>query len=157
MQTFKLVTEFQTLTRRSFPLTDPTLLRPQTSANPILMGEWLELDTAYKMARGASVADPALVPSFPYFAEEGQYEVQAIDKGPFLFLGSFEADTKVFADAAISTVGQLLYVADVDVGGLTKRGLIGDGAPPTGAVPIGYVTRLPADNKGWLRFIRSLA
>lgn len=148
--TFKLVSEFQTLARRSFGLADPTILRPATSANPLIMGEWLDLTTAYKMQRGAGDLS---VPAFPYFAEEGRYEVQAIEKGPFLFMGSFEADTMVFDSADISTVGQRLFVGDVTVSALTRKGLKGLAAPTT-EVSIGFVTRLPANNGGWLRFIR---
>jgi hypothetical protein len=148
--TFRLVSEFQTLHRRPFALADPTILRPATSANPLIMGEWLDLTTAYKMQRGTGDLS---VPSWPYFAEEGRYEVQAIDKGPFLYMGSFEAETMVFDGAAISAVGQRLYVGDVTYASLTRKGLKGI-ATPTTEVSIGFVTRLPADNGGWLRFIR---
>jgi len=148
--TFKLVSEFQTIARRSFGLDDPSILRPATSANPLIMGEWLDLTTAYKMQRGVGSLS---VPAFPYFAEEGRYEVQAIDKGPFLYMGSFEADTMVFDGALITTVGQRIFVGDVTVSSLTRKGLIGIAAPTTEVSPA-FVTRLPANNGGWLRFIR---
>jgi hypothetical protein len=149
--TFRLVSEFQTLHRRPFELDDPTLLRPATSANPLIMGEWLNLTDNYKMERGA---DDLSVPSWPYFAEEGRYEVQAIDKGPFLYMGGFEADTMVFDGTAITAVGQPLFVGNVTVSSLTRKGLKGIAAPTT-EVAIGFVTRLPANNNGWLRFIRN--
>ena len=151
--TFRLVSEFQTLSRRSFPLADPTILRPATSANPLIMGEWLNLTTAYTMERGTGTLS---VPSYPYFAEEGRYEVQAIDKGPFLYMGPFEADTMVFDGTLIATVGQALYVGDVTIGSLTRKGLIGV-AGATTEVPVGFVTRLPANNNGWLRMLRNLS
>lgn len=152
METFRNVTEIQAINRRSFPLADPSLLRPQTSANPIIMGEWFGLNASYQMARGSGAQS---VPTFPYWAESGRYEVQAIEKGPFLFLGSFEADSKVFDGTAITAVGQMLYVDDVTIGSLTKQGLVGI-ASPTTEVAIGFVTRLPASNNGWLRFVRNL-
>lgn len=149
--TFKLTSEFQTLHRRSFTFADPSILRPATSANPLIMGEWLDLTSAYAMQRGAGDLS---VPSWPYYAEEGRYEVQAIEKGPFLYMGQFEADTMVFDGAAVSTIGQPLFVGDVTYGSLTRKGLKGIAAPTT-EVPIGFVTRLPASNNGWLRFIRN--
>jgi hypothetical protein len=143
---FKLTSEFQTIGRRPFELAAPSILNPNDS-NPIIDGEFLELNTAYKMARGA--VNPAAVPSFCYFAERGRYETQAIGKGPFLYLGWYEADTKVMLGTGIG-VGDALEVADVTIGGIIKRGLV---KATTGLV-IGYATRLPAYNNGWLRFIR---
>lgn len=148
---FKLVSEFQTLHRRSFELADPTILRPATSANPLVMGEFLDLTTAYKMQRGTGTLT---VPSWPYYAEEGRYEVQALNKGPFLYMGPFEADTMVFDGTLITAVGQPLFVGDVSYGALTRKGLLGVAVPST-EWPIGFVTRLPANNNGWLRFIRN--
>lgn len=150
--TFKLVSALQDLDRRSFGLADPTILRPATSVNPLVMGEWLDLTSGYTMQRGAGTLS---VPSWPYFAEEGRYEVQAIEKGPFLFMGQFEADSMVFDGTLISAIGQPLFVGDVTYGGIASRkGLVGV-ATPTTEVAIGFVTRLPANNNGWLRFIRN--
>ena len=101
VQNFKLVSEFQTIHRRPFELADPTILKP-TNANPLLDGEWCEHTAAYKMARGAGIA---AVPSFAYFAERGRYEVQAIQKGPFLYLGDYEADTLIM-DATSVKIGR---------------------------------------------------
>lgn len=146
VQNFKLVSEFQTIHRRPFELVTPALLDP-TNANPLLDGEYLELDqTTYKMQRGS--ATPSVVPTFCYFAERGRYEVQAIQKGPFLFLGAYEADTLIM-DATGLTVGAKLEVGNVTIGTVTKRGLK---LATTGLV-VGYVTRLPANNKNFLRFI----
>jgi len=146
VQNFKLVSEFQTIQRRPFELNDPTILNP-TAGNPLLDGEFLELNSSYKMLRGT--VNPAAVPSFAYFAERGRYEVQAIQKGPFLFLGPYEADTLIFDGTGITTVGQKLEVNDVTIGALTRRGL----KIFTSGVVVGYVTRLPANNKNFLRFI----
>lgn len=146
VQNFKLVSEFQTIQRRPFELAAPELLDP-TNVNPLLDGEFLELNSTYKMARGT--VNPALVPSFAYFAERGRYEVQAIQKGPFLFLGAYEADTLIFDPSGITTIGQKLEVNNVTIGPVTKRGL----KIYSSGLVVGYVTRLPGDNKNFLRFI----
>ena len=47
-----LISEVLPVQRRDFYLADPTLLNPNVS-NPILDGEWLALDSDYKLARGS--------------------------------------------------------------------------------------------------------
>lgn len=156
MQNFRLISEFQTIHRRSFEMADTDILKPVPPAPkvPLVDGEWLQLDTAYKMARGAG---QAAVPSFAYFAEQGRYETQAIGKGPILYMGAYEADTLIMDPAqgtAIATVGQPLIVDEITLGGLARRGLVGVVTPGTDLV-VGWVTRLPANNNGYLRFLRA--
>ena len=148
MQTFKLVSEFTTIQRRSKELVDPTILKP-TSANPLLNGEWLKLHaTLDKVQRGSGDAG-ADEPSWVWFADQGQYDVQAIGRGPLLWLGEFEADTKIFDGTGITTLGMPLMVGDVTIGSLTRRGL----KLRTGTNHIvGRVTKLPASNGNFLRF-----
>ena len=80
-------------------------------------------------------------------------------KVPLIFIGRFEADTRIFdaavalsGGAAITTVGQPLKVASITIGGKIVCGLVGavaaDGEPI-----VGRVTRLPANNGGKLRFV----
>jgi hypothetical protein len=160
-QFFRLVSEFQTINRRSFPFVDREVLNPN-GVRPLIHGEFLQLSsgsTKGKMFRGGddTVSTPgtpdneATIPSYCYFAEQGRYEVQAIDKGPFLYMHSFEADTKVMDGDGLS-IGSALTVWDIDAlgGSIVRRGL----AVRSSGYTIGYVTRLPADNNGWLRFIR---
>lgn len=147
MLLFELKSEFQTIQRRSFELAVPGLLNPN-NANPLVEGEFLILDGAYKMERGSGVG---AVPAWSYFAERGRYETQAIGKGPFLYGGFYEADTKVMDGTGLA-VGAPLTVGDVTVGALTKRGLLAVATPGTDFV-VGYVTRLPAANNNYLRFI----
>jgi len=145
VQNFKLVSEFQTIHRRPFELVDPTLFNP-TAALPLLDGEFLELDqTTYKMKRGT--ANPSAYPTYCYFAERGRYEVQAIQKGPFLFMGPYEADTLIFTGTSLA-VGSPLEVSDVSYGGGNRRGLV----LRTSGLIVGYVTRLPTYNNSFLRF-----
>ena len=74
---FELVTELQTLTRRDFPLANPALLQP-LNANPVVEGEFLELDANYKLARGSGEGISPL--AFPVHTERGRYDTQAIGK-----------------------------------------------------------------------------
>ena len=143
---FKLVSPFQNIDRRSFAFVDPTILDP-TSATALVEGEFLELDS-YKMKRGA--ADPGAVPAWAYFAEQGRYEVQAIKKGPFLYLGDYEADTLIMSATGLA-VGDRLEVSTVSINTINRRAL----QERTTGIGIGFVTRLPANNNGYLRFIKS--
>lgn len=143
---FKLVSEFITIGTRPFEFVDPAIVNP-VSATPLVMGEWLELE-GYKMKRGS--ATPAVGPSFAYFAEQGAYDVQGLGKGPFLYLHQYEADTLVM-DATDLAEGSPLEVATMTYGGIAgRRGLR---LKTTGFV-VGYVSRLPINNGGYLRFRR---
>jgi hypothetical protein len=142
-----LVSEFQTIQRRPFELAAPALLKPN-DANPLVDGEFLELDGSYKMARGVGVA---AVPSYAVFAERGRYDTQTIGKVPMLYLGAYEADTLIFDGTGIVSAGQALEVGDVTIGGLVKRGL----KLATIGLVVGYVSRLPAANNNKLRFTRA--
>ncbi len=149
---FELKSEFQTIQRRSFDLAAPATLKP-TDVRPLVEGEFLQLTTAYKMERGGNNAgnltDEATVPSYCWVAERGRYETQAVQKGPILYIGPYEADTLIM-DATGLVVGDKLSVWDLDIGGIIRRGL---GEYVAGHV-IGYVTRLPSYNNNKLRFIR---
>ena len=151
---FDLKSEFQTIHRRPFDLAVPAILKP-TNIRPVVDGEFFQLATAvYKMERGGdnagNLTDEASVPSFVFAAERGNYVNQAIQKGPFLFGGFFEADTLIM-DATALAVGDPLGVWDLDIGGIIRRGL---GKWSAGFV-IGYATRLPSTNNNKLRFIRT--
>lgn len=159
-QYFKLVSEFQTINRRTFPFVDETVADPN-SARPAIHGEFFQLGSGSnkgKMARGGDNTvstpgtpdDEATVPSYCYFAEQGRYDVQALKRGPFLYMHSYEADTMVMDGDGLA-IGDALSVFDIDsLGTLVRRGL----AKASAGYVIGYVTRLPADNGGWLRFVR---
>lgn len=154
--TFKLTTGFTDLQRRSFDLADPGILKA-TNARPVAGGEWFQFDSAYKMARGGDNSqgtpgtpdDEATVPSYVFFGEgPGRTDMQAIAKGTFIFLNDHEADTKI-CDADGLAIGDPLSVWDVNYGdGIIRRGL----AKASAGYVVGYVTRLPANNNGWLRF-----
>ncbi len=80
---------------------------------------------------------------------------------PLVFMGDYEADTRIFDDsvalgggALITFAGQPLKVATIDIGGRNYSGLVGavagDGSPI-----VGRVTRLPAANGGKLRYVKA--
>ena len=70
-----LISEVLPVQRRDFYMADATLLNPN-NANPVLDGEWLQLDSTYKLTRGAS--GNVAVPSWQLFAERGRFDTQSI-------------------------------------------------------------------------------
>ena len=101
---FVLTTEVLPLLRRDFYMADATLLDPN-NANPLLDGEWLELNASYQLARGTG-AGAAM--SWPVWAERGRYDTQAIGKVPVLFGGFYEAETQIGASvqSAVAVVAR---------------------------------------------------
>lgn len=165
---FVLISELQTLNRRDFPLstTDVANLGP-LSANPILDGEWLELESvsAYNLRRGGAAGantglggtKEAVVPSWPVHTELGRYDTQAIQKTNVLFMGMYEAETLI-VDSTGVVIGDPLTVQDVTLGGLTKRALkkaVAVTPGSSGVYVVGQVTKLigNAGAGGKIRFI----
>ena len=147
---FELITELQTLTRRDFPIGDSALLQP-VGSNPLIDGEWLELDGNYKLIRGAAAEGTSML-VYPVHTERGRYDTQAIGKVNVLMLGMYEAETFV-VDTTGLTLGEGLTVQTLGAPAgafQNKRGL----AQKTGAgvVVVGYVTRLFAAEKK-VRFV----
>src|SRR5688500_13639350 len=104
-----LISDLLPIIRRDFDLADPTLLNP-VGTNPLLDGEWLQLNSSYKLTRGA--AGDVAVPSYQLFAERGRYDTQSIGKVPVLFIGGYEAETDI-ADFTGLAVNDPLKVSDV--------------------------------------------
>ncbi len=161
---FEPVSDILQVHRRDFPLADPTLADP-TNAVALVDGEWMVLNSSYQIARAAAIGSPgdvATLRSFPVFAEQGRYDVQAIAarKTVVLYLGEYEFDSRIFdasvalsGGAAITTVLQPLKIGVITIGARNFVGLVGHaGAADTDPIQ-GYVTRLPPDNGGKLRFI----
>lgn len=134
-QNFDLVSELQACIRRDFPLFDTTILAP-LNANPLVDGEWLELNSSYQLARGAGEnANPA----WPVHTERGRYDTQAVGKANVLFMGMYEADDTV-VDITAAALGSPLTVQDVTFQALTRRGLK---VKAGGAkMVVGFVTKL---------------
>ncbi len=138
----QLISEVLKVDRRDFYVTDPTILNP-VSANPLIDGEWLEIDSAYKAVRGSGNGTKQ---AFQCFAERGRYDTQAIGKVPLLYIGGYEAETTV-ADLTGLSAGDRLIIGDVTVGGLTRRGLKKLPASSGTYSVIATVTRLPGGGK----------
>lgn len=135
------LTEIMPVHRRDFTLTDPTILNPNAT-NPLLDGEWLEIDPTYTVKRGTGEAASG---SWPVWSLRGQYDTQALNKTTLLFMNDFEAVTSIVNTTGLA-VGSFLVVADVTIGGLTKRGLkLAAGAGQH--MVQGIVTRLPGGGK----------
>lgn len=143
---FNMVSAVLPVERRDMTLTTTTILNP-TDTNPLLDGEWLEMDSAsYTVKRGTGEAASM---AWPVFSLRGQYDTQALGKADLLWFGDYEAETTIVNVASLA-VGSFLVVADVTIGGLTKRGLkLAAGAGQHFVQ--GIVTRLPGGGK--VRFI----
>ena len=142
-----LVTDVQSLIRRDLPVADKTLVKPST-ANVILDGEFLFVNTNSQAVRASTDGI-----GWMCFTEKGRMDVQGIGKVTVLYGGTFEADTQVFTAAALTLGGKVSIGAAVDIGdGQSRSGLVN---AASGEV-LGYVTRLPANNGGKLRFIQTL-
>jgi hypothetical protein len=150
---------------RDFGLADKTIADP-LNASAFVDGEWFIIDSSYHAARAVAInaaGNVAAQTSYPIFAERGRTDVLANSarKVPLLFLGDWEADTRIYdatavvsGGLAITTVGQPLKVASISIGGKIVSGLVGaqagDGEPI-----VGRVTRLPQNNGGKLRFLKA--
>lgn len=165
---FEPVSDILPVQRRDFALADKTLADP-LNAVALVDGEWMTLNSSYQIVRAADVTTlgtagaggRATVKSFPLWAERGRYDIRAMaeTKMPVLFRGDYEFDTRIFDAAAvvggglaITTVMQPLKVATIAIGGRNYCGLVGSQTSDT-APWVGFVTRLPANNGGKLRFI----
>jgi hypothetical protein len=149
---FELITELQTLTRRDFTIADSTILAP-TGALPLVDGEWLEINSSYQLARGATGVQSYSPLTFPVHTERGRYDTQAIGKVNVLMLGMYEAETQVMVASGI-TLGEGLIVNSLASGAhLGRRGLVEQGSATATTLVVGYATKLPASNGGKLRFV----
>lgn len=166
---FEPISDMLPTTRRNFPLADKTLIQP-LNANVIVDGEWMTINSAGQLLRATTIGSVGNEPGnytfilVPSWAERGRTDIQATaDKQyPVIWDGTWEFDTRIFdaaavvgTGAAITQVGQPLKVATITFGGRNFSGLVGatfnEAAP---AKFVGYVTRLPAQNNGKLRFIK---
>jgi hypothetical protein len=154
---FELVSEASMVTRRSFPTADPTILNPN-GAQPLLQGEFLEIDTNYNAVRGAagSGVHEGQNPAYPVYTEIGRTDTQILGQASLIWLHEFEARTQIFTATSL-VVGSALTVQDVTIGGITRRGLALASGSGTAHV-MGFVTIVNDGTTGglqWMRFIRA--
>lgn len=137
------------LFRKPLEVADTRLLDPtNTAVVPLIDGEFVQVNSAYKWARASSLTQL----SYAAIEDRGDYGTQASRKLSVLFIGGYEADTIAF-DAALTTLGAPLMHGDLTIGGDTRRGLV---AHTSTNLVIGYVTRVAANNGGRLRFQQTL-
>lgn len=122
---FDIISGLEYTDRRDYNLVDPTILNP-TSLNPLVDGEWLELDAAQKLKRGTSLLaanEAANALTFPVWAETGRWDTQTIQKVPVIRWAYFEARTAL-VDNTNCVVGTPLIVKDIVFKGVAgRRGL----------------------------------
>lgn len=144
---FRLLTDVGNVFRKDLAMADRTLLQP-TNANPLLDGEFVQYDASYRAIR----ADGSTL-AWPVFAEQGRYDTQAIGKVPVLYMGAFEADSRIFGGTP--ALGARLMLDDTIAipAGNPKSALVTHGGGTE--LTMGFVTRTAATNGGKLRFMRT--
>jgi hypothetical protein len=136
---FELITELQTCLRRDFPLADATILNP-INAQPLVEGEFLELNTSYQLARGSGVCTNAMV--FPVHTERGRYDTQAIGKANVIMLGMYEAETLLHETTMSGwTVGDQLAIDSVTVSSISRRTITKD-TTTDGRIVVGFISKI---------------
>jgi hypothetical protein len=167
-ENFRPVTDVLPVVRRDLLPADKTLVNP---ANPLSLidGEWVTLNSNAQLVRPFDITQTAgsvwagTQLCWPLWAENGRFDIQAMadNKTPVLWLNAWEFETRIFdpaavvnSGAAITAILQPVKVASISIGGFfgtrTLSGLVGHGASESDRI-VGYVTRLPAANNGWLR------
>lgn len=156
---FEPTSDLMLIQRRDLPLADGTLLNPN-NAVALTDGEWVVPDANNKLVRAStigSVGNAATVKSYPVWSEKGRSDTQSASskKATYFYLGSWEADTRIFdasavvgGGAAITYVGQPLKVATITIGSRNYSGLVG--AASTDVI-VATVARLPSNNGGKLK------
>jgi hypothetical protein len=158
---FELLSDMMAIQRRDVPLADTTLANP-LNALALIDGEWMTFNSAYKLIRAADLTQAngtVATSAVPYvlWSELGRTDVQANIgfKAPILWLGFYQADTRVYDTAlggGITAVNQPLKVAVVTIGTRKYSGLMGHAGAGDADPVVGYVEKLPDDNGGKLRF-----
>lgn len=167
---FEPVRDVLPVQRAVFPLADPNLADPLNAA-ALVDGEWVTLDSSYKLVRAADIASAGNVPAanarpFPVWNERGRTDVQALGerRTVVLWLGAWEFDTRIYSDVvvgsgAVFALGAPVKVASITIGSRNYCGLVGsqDSDSAAGVYWVGFVTKLPTDNGGKLRIRGGMA
>ena len=147
----EIVSDVQDIGRRDFTLANKQDVNP-TNPACVIDGEFMSLNIDYQITRSL-----AGVLGFAVWAEKGRFDVQAIGKLTLLMYKPYEADTRVFLSGGTLALGGPLSISNVvdihDGAGAIRSGLAGTTASQ---LVIGYVTRMPTNNGGRLRFLKTL-
>lgn len=142
-------TSWDRLMRPSHEVADKDLLNPNVAYPkvPLMDGEFLQLNSEYKLVRATDLAAPA----FAWMEWRGDMNVQGSGVGAIIKGGTYEADTIMY-DIASLAVGSPLMIGTVTVDGLSHTGLVLHTASNW---IVGYVQKMPASNGGRLRFLQT--
>lgn len=142
--TFKILSPIKGLLVSSKAPTDTDLLKAESTANYLVMGEWLVLngsDTAERPSADPSVDE---VGPYPMIAEAGRSDTQGAGKIPLVMGGTFVAKTKLFTGTP--TAGTSLEVTQGTYDGQTRSIL----QTYTTGKKVAYVMEA-VDSDGWLK------
>jgi hypothetical protein len=149
-----LISPVNDVFRRDIPVDDPdSLLDPNESTTALEAGEWLIADAVTgKAIRAGTLQTETNI--MQVFSQRGDVAAQAIDKTAVLYLHDYEAETDMFdpAPAIPYVLGLTLTVDQVAIDTVTRSALT---SAATGDLVHGIVTKLPANNRGKLRFIKT--
>lgn len=152
-QTWKVVTPIQSQDRLVWPVADPTLLQP-SNANPLVMGELMQRDSAGKLIR--STDNTAF--SWLLIDSAGRSDVQAISSVTVIGLNAMLMDTLVFDNAAPPALGAKLMQATVTNAAASLTNKSGFKTHAAGGEQVmGHVIEIAANNGGYLRVLMSRA
>jgi hypothetical protein len=142
----KLITPVNDVFRRDVELADTALLNPN-AANPLRQGEWV-VPGANGWER-VSATTGTTKNAKMVWTERGDFPAQAIGKVTVLQLHQFECETLLFDSDWTPALGDPVTVQKDDVTGIgTDLSVFAEAE--TGEFVYGYVTKVPADNGGWL-------
>jgi hypothetical protein len=152
-ETWKVVTPIQSRDRIVWPVADPTLLQP-SNANPLVMGELLQLDSAGKLIRATDDTKP----SWCLIDSAGRADVQAISSVTVIGVDAMMFDTLVFDNAAAPALGAVLMQATVTNAAASLTNKSGFKTHAAGGEQVmGHVIQIAANNGGYLRVLMSRA
>jgi hypothetical protein len=138
--------------RRDVAVDDPdALLDPNEGTTAIEAGEWVIPDaTTGKAIRAGTLQTETNI--MQVFTQRGDLAAQAIEKVAVLYLNDYEAETDMFLSGPTYVLGMTLTVDQGTIDAVTRSALT---EATTGMIVHGIVTKLPADNGGKLRFIKT--
>jgi hypothetical protein len=148
-----LITPVNDNFRRDVTLLDESILDPN-EADALLQGEWVSMDpgNSGKAVRHATTTARG---AMQVFTPKGDFSAQSIGKVAVLQLHEYEAETTIFEDNLPGgAVGEPLTVGTITLDGV---GAVHTGLKVAagGDIVYGVITKLPADNNGKLRFMKS--
>lgn len=118
---FKLLTPLSEVRTKDLAPASDALIDPDES-QALMLGEWVILDSTgeaiQRDASGTGTDAESTVKNFVMYAEKGRYDVQYNNMAPVIYLGDFEAETRLclttYGAGSTLVVGDELVVGDGD-------------------------------------------